>query len=179
MARIPQLAIWLGLLCGYLPYNMGYALFNPILLMVYAYLAILLAATLIPGEPGWRSIGVSAGLAQGTLLSAILVVNALSGVNEFVWPSLDILGAGVLVSVTGGMAVQGLNAWGARRGWHEDVRRGRLRMAFAALTLPVLFNSYLPYGAKMWIAEHTTNEDLLVLGLGSALAFVGIWRMTR
>lgn len=179
MARIPQLTIWLGLLCGYMPYNMGYALFNPLLLLVYAYLAILVAATLIPGAPGWRSICWSAGLAQGTLLAAIVVVNALSGVNEFVWPSLDILAAGVLVSGTGALLVEGLNAWGVRKGWPEDVRRGRLRLVFAALALPVLFNAYLPYGAKVWIAEHTTNEDLLVLALGSSVAFVGIWRVTR
>lgn len=179
MARIPQITIWLALLCGYMPYNMGFALFNPLLLLVYSFLAILVAATLVPAQPGWKNVAISAGAAQATLLGAVLVVNAFSGVNEFAWPSLDLWAIGILCSFTGAMAVLGLNAWMTRKGWSEEQRRTRLRIAFVCLALPILFNSYLPYAAKVWIGEHTTNEDLRVFGLGSAAVFVGTWRLTR
>jgi hypothetical protein len=52
-------------------------------------------------------------------------------------------------------------------------------LGFGALALAYWGQSWLPYEWKIWLAERTTNPDLVRFSCFVGLAFVGTWRVTR
>jgi hypothetical protein len=177
--NIPLAAVWIGVLCGYVPYSMGLAFLNPILIIGYGFLGFLLGANLLPNDPTPRRAGLAAAASIVTLLLALAVVNATGGFPTLVLPGWEILLSSFCISATGALAALGLNSALSRREWDAERIRFALRMGFGVLALAFYANGYLPYDWKMWLAEHTTNGDLWRFGAGVALAFVGIWRVAR
>lgn len=172
MPGIPLIFVWFAVLCGYLPYSMGYAFLNPMVIISYGFLGWLIGANV-------SSIPWAMAASMATTLLAIVMVNLSSGILHLVIPSLSVIGASLWLSVTGVMATGGLRAFGLRQGLHEESIRGRLRLGFAALATLAYFNSYLPFEWKMWLASRTTNPDLIGFALVWGALFVGTWRLTR
>lgn len=172
MPGIPLLVVWVAVLCGYIPYSMGFAFLNPVIVIAYGFLSLLIGATVT--RPGW----VAAASIFTTLL-ALVTTNATSGVLHLVLPSWGVLAASIWLSLCGALLTEGLRNSLLRQGRDEEQIRNWLRMLFAALALLVYFNGLLPYDIKMWLAERTTNEHLIRFALVSGAIFVGIWRMTR
>lgn len=172
MPGIPLLVVWVALLCGYIPYSMGFAFLNPVVVIAYGFLSLLIGATVT--RPGWV---LTASLT--TTLLALITVNATSGMMQIVLPSWGVLAASIWLSCSGALLTGGLRNWLLRHGRNEEQIRNWLRLLFAALALIVYFNGLLPYDWKMWLAERTTNEHLIRFAFVCGAIFVGIWRMTR
>lgn len=172
MPGIPLLVVWVAVLCGYIPYSMGFAFLNPVIVIAYGFLSLLIGATVT--RPSW----VAAASLLTTLL-ALITTNATSGVLHLVLPSWGVLAASIWLSLSGALLTEGLRNWLLRQGRHEEQIRNWLRILFAALALLVYCNGLLPYDWKMWLAERTTSEHLIRFALVSGAIFVGIWRMTR
>lgn len=172
MPSIPLAVVWLAILCGYLPYTMGYAFLNPIVLIGYGALGLLIGANIPTPKPA-----IAASLLTTTL--AIAVVNLTSGIPHLVLPSPGILLATATLSLTTVLAATGLRHFWRRRNLDEDQIRLRLRLAFAALALAVYLNGYLPYNAKMWIAARTTNPDLIQFALLASAACTALWFIAK
>lgn len=179
MQKIPVAVVWLAVLCGYLPYQMGFAFFNPVLIFAYAFLGLLVGATLLSEDPSNRNACISTGIVWGTLGLALLVVNIVTQAKEPVLPEWGILATAALLALASVLLMQGLASWLLRLGWDGPTVRFRLRMLFAILAIAVCFNGRLPYDWKVWLAEHTTDDDLIRFGLGCSVLFVGIWRLAR
>ena len=64
------------------------------------------------------------------------------------------------------------------KGKDEDQIRTYLRINFAVFAVLLYNNSYLPYEAKMWLAERTTNAHLIRFALVTSILFLAIWRTT-
>ena len=56
MPGIPLLVVWVALLCGYIPYSMGFAFLNPVVVIAYGFLSLLIGATVT--RPGSISGGL-------------------------------------------------------------------------------------------------------------------------
>jgi hypothetical protein len=178
MQKIPVAVVWLAVLCGYLPYQMGFAFFNPVLILAYAFLGLLVGASLLPAGPNMRNVWISAGIVWGTLAVALLVVNLAVEAKEPVLPEWGVLGTAAAVTLASVLLMQGLAQWLLRKSWDPSRVRLTLRLSFAVLATAVYFNGRLPYDWKIWLSEHTTDEDLIRFGLGTSALFVGIWRLT-
>jgi hypothetical protein len=171
MPTIPLIVVWFAVLSGYLPYNMGFAFLNPMLIIAYGFLSLLIAAN-VPNVK--HAIAASAT----TTLLALLTVNATSGIPHLVLPALTIILSSHLLSATGTLATAGIRSLLLARGKHEDQIRTYLRINFAVFAVLLYNNSYLPYETKMWLAERTTNEDLIRFALFTSILFLAIWRTT-
>ncbi len=172
MPSIPLTVVWFAVLCGYLPYSLGFAFLNPIILTGMGFLGLLVSANV----PATR-IAILSSIATTTL--AILMVNLTSGIPHLVLPSTSILLSSWLLSASSVLAATGIRALLLRRGYDEPQVRLILRLAFATLALAWYLNSWLPYDAKMWLASHTTNNDLIIFAMVSSAVFMGTWRLTR
>lgn len=159
MPQLPLVVVWFAVLSGYIPYTMGYAFLNPIVITAYGLLGWLVAANL-PRLP----LAIAGSI--GTTTLALAVVNLTSGNLHLVLPSHWILAGSFSLSATSALASSRLAPRTAR--W-----------LFAALAVLFYFNGALPYGVKLWISEHTTNQDLQVFSLLLSLVFVGTWRVLR
>ncbi len=171
MPTIPLIVVWFAVLSGYLPYNMGFAFLNPMLIIAYGFLSLLIAAN-VPNPKH-----ASAASAATTLL-ALLTVNISSGIPHLVLPALTIILCSLLLSAAGTLATAGIRSLLLARGKHEDQIRTYLRIAFAVLAVLLYNNSYLPYEIKMWLAERTTNAHLIRFSLVTSILFLAIWRTT-
>lgn len=172
MPSIPLIVVWFSVLSVYLPYNMGFAFLNPIVLTAYGFLGWLTGANL----PDWRKAFLASAV---TTLAAILLVNLSSGIPHLVLPAIGILLSSLTLSASSALATSGIRAALHRRGLPEDAIRLRLRLGFAAFAVALYFNGLLPYSTKMWIAERTTNPDLIFFSAIASAVFVGTWRLTR
>jgi len=179
MQTIPLAVVWVSVMCGYLPYQMGFSFFNPVLILSYAFLGLLVGASLLGADPSNKNVWRSIGIVLGTLAMALLVVNLATQAKEPVLPERGILGTAVVVAIASVLLMQGLASWLLRRGWEGSQVRLSLRLLFAFLALAVYFNGRFPYDWKLWLSEHTTDEDLVRFGLVTSVVFVGIWRVTR
>lgn len=172
MPSLPLTLCWFAVLSGYLPYSMGLAFLNPVLMTGYGFLGFLLGAHL--GK------GLVAGIvALVTTAAGLLVVNLSGGFPEAVLPRVTVLGANALLCGSSAMAATGLREWMERRGVESEAAAFRLRMGFAVAAVAFYFNGQLPYEWKVWLAEHTTSEDLVRFAVFVSVLFVGTWRMTR
>ena len=171
MPTIPLIVVWFAVLSGYLPYNMGYAFLNPMLVIAYGFLSLLIAAN-VPSPK--HAILASAA----TTLLALMTVNATSGIPHLVLPAATIILCSLLLSATGTLATAGIRSLLLARGKHEDQIRTYLRLAFAVLAILIYNNSYLPYDTKLWLAERTTNQHLIRFALVTSIFFLAIWRTT-
>lgn len=172
MPSIPLIVVWFAVLCGYLPYSLGFAFLNPLIVIAYGFLGLLVAAN-VP-HPRYAAIAAAA-----TTLLALAVVNITSGIPHLVLPATSIILASIALSVASTLAGSGLRSRWLSQGLDEDRVRLYLRLLFAAFALLVYGNGYLPLDAKIWLAEHTTNNDLLIFAMVSIALFVGTWRMTN
>ena len=172
MPSIPLVFVWFAVLSGYLPYTMGYAFLNPMLIIGYGFLSLLIAAN-VPNVK--HAIAASAA----TTLLALITVNLTSGIPHLVLPATTIILCSLLLSAAGTLATAGVRSLLLARGKDEDQIRTYLRIAFAVVAVLLYNNSYLPYDTKMWLAERTTNEDLIRFALVTAILFLAIWRTTK
>ena len=159
MPRIPLIVVWVAVMCGYLPWSMGYAFFNPIVIVGYGFFGLLIGAHV----RDWRW-AIAATL--GTTWLAVLLVNLTSSVPFWVAPPWGVMAANGCLGAAGALMAQRLKVWVARA-------------IFAGLGAFVIFNRYLPYEWKVWIGEHTTDEDLITFAVGCGILFVGTWRLRR
>jgi len=171
MPSFPLIFVWFALMCGYLPYSMGYAFLNPLILISYGLLGLLIGANVTNPR---NAITASAA----TTLLAITTVNVTSGIPRLVLPSVSILAASLALSTTSILATTGLRQRWTRQGHDESKIRLRLRLAFAALALALYFNSYLPYAWKMWLAARTTNPDLIQFAVITSVLLTATWFFT-
>jgi hypothetical protein len=172
MPSLPLALCWITLLSGYFPYSMGLAFLNPILLTGYGLLGFLVGAHL---GSVWAGFAATAG----TTLLGLVVVNVTGGWPETVLPGMAMLGANLLLSFTSVLGARSLRGWLERRGVEGEAAKLRLSAGFAAAAAAFYWNGALPYGMKMWIAAHTTTQDLILFSLVASTLFVGIWRMTQ
>jgi hypothetical protein len=159
MPQLPLVVVWFAVLSGYIPYTMGYAFLNPIVVTAYGLLGWLVAANV-------ARLTVAMAGATGTTVLALAVVNLTSGTPHLVLPPPLILAGSFSLSVTSALAASRLPSRNAR--W-----------LFAGLAVLFYFNGALPYDVKMWVSEHTTNQDLLIFSVILNLIFVGTWRVLR
>ncbi len=171
MPTIPLIVVWFAVLSGYLPYSMGFAFLNPMLVIAYGFLSLLIAANVTNPKHAMLASAL-------TTLLALLTVNATSGIPHLVLPATTIILASLLLSATGTLATAGIRSLLLARGKHEDQIRTYLRLGFAVLAILAYNNSYLPYDTKMWLAERTTNSDLIRFALLTSILFLAIWRST-
>ncbi len=159
MPQLPLVVVWFAVLSGYIPYTMGYAFLNPIVITAYGLLGWLVAANL-------QRLSLAIAGALATTLLALAVVNLTSGNPHLVLPSPMILAGSFCLSVSSALASSRLASRTAR--W-----------LFAAAAVLFYFNGALPYQTKLWISEHTTNQDLIMVSTVLSLIFVGTWRLLR
>lgn len=172
MAKIPLIAAWLLAFCVYIPMSLSLAFNSPGMILAYAFLAWPLAASI--GRPL-----IASGLTAATILLALGAMNFMAGAPRFVFPAPALLAAALAILLTAPLAATGVVRWLIRRGWNSERAKFAVRAAFLLLATLVFFTTELPYEWREWIAGHTTPEDLIRISTGFALAFVGIWRMTK
>ncbi|MBZ2187017.1 MAG: hypothetical protein K7J46_20100 [Bryobacter sp.] len=172
MPTLPLTLCWFAVMSVYLPYSMGLAFLNPVLLTGYGLLGFLV---------GGRLERVRAGFAvtAGTLVLGLAVVNITGGWPELVLPAAGMLGAVMLLAFNSTLAAVGLRRWMERRGCTAEEAAFRLSAAFGGVAVAFYFNGALPLEIKTWLAAHTTSSDLRLFCLLVSLLFVGIWRMTQ
>ena len=171
MPTIPLIVVWFAVLAGYLPYNMGFAFLNPMLIISYGFLSLLIAANV----PNPRHAFLASA---ATTLLALITVNITSGIPHLVLPALTIILCSLLLSAAGTLATAGIRSLLLAKGKDEDQIRTYLRINFAVFAVLLYNNSYLPYEAKMWLAERTTNHDLIRFSLVTSILLLAIWRTT-
>ncbi|WP_031497624.1 hypothetical protein [Bryobacter aggregatus] len=159
MPQLPWIVVWVSVLCGYLPYQMGYAFLNPLVIVGYGFLGLWVGG--VVREPLWA---IAATL--GTSWVALLVVNLLGGAPAWVLPPWGIVLVNAWLGGTGALLAQRL-------------RPNVARAVFACFVIFVYFNANLPESWKIWIAEHTTDQDLMIFGGVCGSVFVGTWRLRR
>jgi hypothetical protein len=169
MPSIPLIVVWFAVLSGYLPYSMGYAFLNPLILVGYGLLGWLLGANLSTIRPA------IIGGALTTIL-AILTVNISSGIPHLVLPSTSILVCSLLLTISCVLATNALRNYFQSRHLPEERIQFFLRAAFAAAAVLLYLNGYLPYDVKMWIAAHTTNRDLIAFSLATSTILLTLSR---
>lgn len=169
MPSIPLAVVWFAVLAGYLPYSMGYAFLNPLILIGYGLLGWLIGANLSTARPA-----IAAGML--TTLLAILMVNISSGIPHLVLPSASILFSSLLLTVSSVLATSALRRRWLAGGMAEDRIQFILRAAFAAAAVLLYLNGYLHYDVKIWIAAHTTNRDLVAFSLATSAILLTLSR---
>jgi hypothetical protein len=172
MPSLPLVLCWFAVMSVYLPYSMGLAFFNPVLLTGYGMLGFLVGARLETVRAGFA-------VTAGTLLLGLAVVNVAGGWPELVLPGAAMLGAAMLLAFSSTLAAVGLRRSMERRGWAPEEATFRLSAAFGGVAAAFYWNGLLPLEMKMWLAAHTTTSDLRLFCLFVSLLFVGIWRMTQ
>jgi hypothetical protein len=111
-------------------------------------------------------------------LLALITVDITSGIPHLVLPALTIILCSLLLSATGTLATAGIRSLLLAKGKDEDQIRTYLRINFAVFAVLLYNNSYLPYDVKMWLAERTTNHDLIRFSLVTSILLLAIWRTT-
>ncbi len=109
---------------------------------------------------------------------ALITVDITSGIPHLVLPALTIILCSLLLSATGTLATAGIRSLLLAKGKDEDQIRTYLRINFAVFAVLLYNNSYLPYDVKMWLAERTTNHDLIRFSLVTSILLLAIWRTT-
>ena len=151
--------VWVAVMCGYIPWSMGYAFFNPMVIVGYGFFGLVIGAHV-------RDSRWAISVTLGTTWLALLLVNFTSTVSVWVFPPWGVLAANAWLGVSGALVAQRVKVWVART-------------IFASLGAFVILSSYLPYSWKVWIGEHTTDVDLIMFAVGCGILFVGTWRLRR
>lgn len=170
MPSIPLIFVWFAVLSGYMPYSMGYSFLNPLILIGYGLLGWLIGAN-VPRV--W--VAISAGIA--TTLLALLVVHLVSGNLQIVMPATGILISNLALTITSVLATSGLRRRWLKQGMEESRIQLILRGIFVVMAIPLYANGYFPIDWKIWLAEHTTDPDLVQFAAAVSLVFLGLWRI--
>jgi phosphoglycerol transferase MdoB-like AlkP superfamily enzyme len=172
LKRVPLVAVWLAVLCVYIPMSLSLAFLNPVFVLGYAFLAWPLGASL---DRPWKASLVT----LATLAAALAAMNFMAGAAEAVLPSTRLLLAAIAVIATAPLASSGVAALLERKGWNRNRARFLVRFAFLAVATVLYFQDSFPETWRDWIGEHATEENLATLAGGLSLAFMGTWRMTK